>query len=308
MKTALVFPGQGSQRVGMGRDLAATFEAARRTYEEADDVLGWSLSKLCFEGPEDELTLTKHTQPAILTTSIAVLRVLRERGLAFDVVAGHSLGEWTALVAAGALELRDAVRLTHLRGTYMQEAVAVGTGAMAAVMGLGLDAVRAACEQASQPGEPVEPANLNGGGQVVISGHAAAVDRAIPACTAAGAKLARKLAVSAPFHCSLMKPAADRLAAALAGVTVAAPSVPVVANVTADLVTDPARVADLLVQQVTAPVRWEESVETIAKLGVTRAYELGAGAVLKGLVKRIAKSIEITTIGEPHEVEAFTAV
>jgi [acyl-carrier-protein] S-malonyltransferase len=307
MKTALLFPGQGSQRVGMGRDLAQQHEVARRTYEEADDVLGFALSKLCFDGPEDDLTLTKHTQPAILTTSIAVFRVLRDKGLAFDLVAGHSLGEWTALVAAGALELRDAVRLTHLRGTYMQDAVPVGVGAMAALMALDLAATRVVCEQASQPGEPVEPANLNGGGQIVISGHTAAVDRAIVGAKAAGAKRAVKLSVSAPFHCSLMKPAADRLAAALAEVTVATPSVPVVANVTAEPTQDPARIKDLLVQQVTAPVRWEESIQTIAKLGVTRAYELGSGAVLKGLVKRIAPAIEITTIGEPHETDAFNA-
>jgi [acyl-carrier-protein] S-malonyltransferase len=305
MKTALLFPGQGSQRVGMGRDLAHKYEVARRVYEEADEVLGFSLSKLCFDGPEDELTLTRHTQPAILATSVAVLRVLEGRGLAFDVVAGHSLGEWSALVAAGSLALRDAVRLVHLRGTYMQEAVPVGEGAMAALMGLELPAVRAVCEQASAPGEPVEPANLNGAGQIVLSGHAAAIERAIPLAKTAGAKKAVRLAVSAPFHCSLMQPAADRLAAALADVAVAAPRVPVVANVTAEPMQDAARIKELLVAQVTAPVRWEESIQTIAKLGVTRAYELGSGAVLKGLVKRIAPAIETTTIGEPHETEAF---
>jgi [acyl-carrier-protein] S-malonyltransferase len=305
MNTAILFPGQGSQRVGMGRDLAHQFEVARATYEEADRVLGFALSKLCFEGPEDALTLTQHTQPAILTTSIAVFRVLAEKGLAFDVVAGHSLGEWTALVAAGALELGDAVRLAHLRGRFMQEAVPVGQGAMAALMGLDLAATRGVCERASRPGEPVEPANLNGGGQIVISGHAAAVERAIPEAKTAGAKRAVKLAVSAPFHCSLMQPAADKLAEALAGVQIATPRVPVVANVTAEPTTDPARIKDLLIQQVTAPVRWEESVQAIARLGVTRAYELGSGAVLKGLVKRIADGIEVTTIGEPHEVDAF---
>jgi [acyl-carrier-protein] S-malonyltransferase len=307
MNTALLFPGQGSQRVGMGRDLVLAHDVAKRTYEEADDVLGFALSKLCFEGPEDELTLTKHTQPAILTTSIAVFRALSERGLAFDVAAGHSLGEWTALVAAGALPLRDAVRLTHLRGTFMQEAVPVGQGAMAALMGLDLAACKAVCERASAPGEPVEPANLNGGGQIVISGHTAAVDRAIPDAKAAGAKIAKKLAVSAPFHCSLMKPAADQLAAAMADLVLATPRVPVVANVTAEPTTDPARLKDLLIQQVTAPVRWEESVQAIAKLGVTRAFELGSGAVLKGLIKRIAPTIDVTTIGEPHEVAAFSA-
>ena len=306
MQTALLFPGQGSQRVGMGRDLALAFDVAKRTYDEADEVLGFSLSKLCFEGPEDDLTLTKHTQPAILTTSIAVFRALKDKGLTFDIVAGHSLGEWSALVAAGALTLRDAVRLTHLRGTYMQEAVPVGVGGMAALMGLELDKVRAVCEQASQPGEPVEPANLNGAGQIVVSGHTSAVDRAIDLAKAAGAKIAKKLTVSAPFHCSLMKPAQDRLAAALADIVVSTPSVPIVANVTALATQDPARIKELLIAQVTAPVRWEESVLAIAAAGVTKAYELGSGAVLKGLVGRTAKSIAVTTIGEPHEVNAFS--
>jgi [acyl-carrier-protein] S-malonyltransferase len=291
----------------MGRDLAFEHEVARRTYAEADDVLGFSLSKLCFEGPEDDLTLTKHTQPAILTTSIAVYRCLREKGLAFDYAAGHSLGEWSALVAAEALSLADAVRLTHLRGTYMQEAVAVGQGAMAAIMGLDLVKLRELCAQASAPGEPVEPANLNGGGQIVISGHTAAVDRAVAAAKPAGAKLAKKLTVSAPFHCSMMQPARERLAQALAGVTISAPRVPVIANVSAEPVSEPARIRELLVEQVCAPVRWEESVRWLADHGVTRAYELGSGAVLKGLVKRIAETIAITTIGEPHEVAAFTA-
>src|SRR5256885_11276449 len=201
MTTALLFPGQGSQRVGMGRDLAHELAVARQTYEEADDVLGFALSRLCFEGPEDELTLTKHTQPAILTTSIAVFRALRERGLAFDVVAGHSLGEWSALVAAGALAFRDAVRLTYLRGSAMQDAVPVGQGAMAALIGLELAAVRAVCEQATQPGEPVEVANINGAGQVVVSGATAAVEPATAAAKSAGAKRPAKLPVSAPFPC-----------------------------------------------------------------------------------------------------------
>jgi len=307
MKTALLFPGQGSQRVGMGRDLAHKFEVAKRTYEEADDALGFAISRLCFDGPEDDLTLTKHTQPAILTTSIAVFRCLQERGLTFEIVAGHSLGEWSALVASGAISLRDAVKLTHLRGTFMQDAVPVGVGSMAALMGLDLETTRAICAECSQPGEPVELANLNGGGQIVISGHAAAIDRAIPACKAAGAKRAVKLQVSAPFHCSLMKPAADKLAEALAGITISAPSVPVVANVTAEPNRDASKIKDLLIQQVTASVRWEESIQAIAKLGVTQAYELGSGSVLKGLVKRIAETIEVTTIGEPHEVEAVSA-
>lgn len=305
MKTALLFPGQGSQRVGMGRDLAVKFPTAKRTYEEADDALGFSISTICWDGPEDALTLTQNTQPAILTTSIAVFRVLKERGLAFDVVAGHSLGEWSALVAAGALSLRDAVKLTHLRGQFMQEAVPVGVGAMAAIMGVPLDKLREVCAKASGVGEPVEPANLNGGGQIVISGHTSAVDRAIPLAKEAGAKIAKKLAVSAPFHCSLMQPAKQRLEVAMADTVVQTPIVPVVANVTAAPTQDAAQIKDLLIQQVTAPVRWEESIQAIAKSGVTKAYELGSGAVLKGLVKRIAETIDVTTIGEPHEVEAF---
>ncbi len=305
MTTALLFPGQGSQRVGMGKELALSSPVAKRTYDEADAALGFALSAICFEGPEDALVLTKHTQPAILATSIAVMRTLQERGLQFDIVAGHSLGEWTALVAAGAISLADAVRLTHLRGQYMQEAVPVGQGTMAALMGLDLAKTRALCEASSQPGEPVEPANMNGAGQIVISGHVAAIDRAIAGSKAAGAKLAKKLPVSAPFHCSLMKPAADRLAAAMADLAIAPPSVPLVANVTAEPTQDPARIRQLLVQQVTAPVRWEESVQYLAKSGVKRAYELGSGSVLKGLVKRIADTIEVTTIGEPHEVAAF---
>jgi [acyl-carrier-protein] S-malonyltransferase len=304
MTTALLFPGQGSQRVGMGRDLAIAHDVAKSTYAEADDVLGFSLSALCWDGPEDELTLTKHTQPAILATSIAVFRCLLEQGLAFDqpaaasggaggraqvspvvIAAGHSLGEWTALVATGAIGFADAIRLTHLRGQLMQEAVPPGAGAMAALMGLDLATVGSVCANASRPGEPVEPANLNG----------------------AGAKRAMKLPVSAPFHCSLMAPAADRLAAELANVKISAPSVPVIANVTAEPHTTPDQIRALLVEQVTATVRWEESVKAIAARGVTTAYELGSGAVLKGLVKRIAETITVTTIGEPHEVAAFTA-
>ena len=307
MTTALLFPGQGSQRVGMGRDLAHRFDVARRTYDEADAALGFAISRIAFDGPEDELTLTQHSQPAILATSMAVFRVLStEKGLDFAAVAGHSLGEWTALAAAGALSFADAIRLVHLRGQFMQDAVPVGVGAMAALMGLDLAATRALCAEASRPGEPCEPANLNGGGQIVISGHAAAIDRAIAAAKGKGAKRAVKLAVSAPFHCSLMQPAADRLAAALAEVAIAEPRVPVYANVTAQPTRDPATIRRLLVEQVTGAVRWEESIRALAAAGVNRAFELGSGSVLRGLVKRIADGIEVTTIGEPHEVDAFT--
>lgn len=307
MTTALLFPGQGSQRVGMGRDLAHRFDVARRTYDEADAALGFAISALCFDGPEDALMLTQHSQPAILATSMAVFRVLgAEKGLRFDAVAGHSLGEWTALAAAGALDFADAVRLVHLRGQFMQDAVPVGVGAMAALMGLDLAGTRVLCAEASAPGEPCEPANLNGGGQIVISGHGAAIDRALAAAKGKGAKRAVKLQVSAPFHCSLMQPAADRLAAALADVEIKPPSVPVYANVSAAPTRDPAVIRRQLVEQVTGAVRWEESVQALAAAGVTRAYELGAGSVLRGLVKRIADGIDCTTIGEPHEVDAFT--
>jgi [acyl-carrier-protein] S-malonyltransferase len=306
MNTALLFPGQGSQKVGMGKALASEFAIARQTFDEADDVLGFKLSALCFDGPDADLTLTKHTQPAILTTSIAVFRVLAERGLAFDVVAGHSLGEWSALVAAGAIAFRDAVRLTHLRGMYMQDAVPVGQGAMAALIGVDEAQVAALCAKASRPGEPVEAANINGAGQIVVSGHSDAVDRAIAEAKASGVKRAVRLVVSAPFHCSMMKPAADQLARALADVTLTAPRVPVVANVTAEPTQDAARIKQLLVEQVTATVRWEASIQAIVAAGATRAYELGTGSVLRGLVKRIAESLATTSIGEPAEVTAFT--
>ncbi|MEZ4359549.1 MAG: ACP S-malonyltransferase [Kofleriaceae bacterium] len=304
MKMALLFPGQGSQKVGMGQALAATHALARQTFEEADEALGFALSTLCFEGPESELTLTANTQPAILTNSIAIWRVLAERGLPCDVAAGHSLGEWSALVACGALEFRDAVRLTHLRGKLMQAAVPAGAGAMAALLGLDAEATARVCAEASAPGEPVEPANLNGAGQIVISGAVAAVERAIEQAKAAGAKRAVKLAVSAPFHCSLMAPAAEKLAAALDAVELRAPRAPIVTNVLAAPTQDPAELRALLIRQVTGAVRWEESVQAIAALGVTRAFELGSGAVLKGLVKRIAPGIEVTSLGEPGELDA----
>lgn len=308
-KTALLFPGQGSQRVGMGRDLAVEFHVARRTFEEADAALGFALSKLCWEGPEDQLTLTANTQPAILTNSIAVLRTLQaERGaaFAFDVTAGHSLGEFSALVAAGALDFADAVRLVRLRGEAMQEAVPAGLGAMAALMGLDAAAVDEVCKEAAQ-GDVVSPANFNGAGQIVLAGHAGAVERAVGIAKQKGAKRAVMLQVSAPFHCSLMKPAADKLAAALATVTVREPRVPVMSNVLAQPHPGAAEIKELLVAQVTSPVCWEACVQALANDGVERAFELGSGAVLSGLVKRIAPAIKVTTVGEPHEVKGLSS-
>lgn len=303
MSKALLFPGQGSQRVGMGRDLAHEYEPARRVFEEADDALGFAISRLCFDGPEDELTLTANTQPAILTSSIAVLRTLQaERGLSFDMAAGHSLGEWTALVAAGALRFSDAVKLVNLRGVAMQQAVPAGEGGMAALMGVTLDEARAVCDEAAA-GEVCAPANLNGGGQVVISGTAGAIERAI-GIAKERKKRAVELHVSAPFHCALMQPAADAVRDALAAIEVAAPSVPVVANVDARPNTDPARIKDLLVQQVTSPVRWEECVQAIVGAGITRALELGSGSVLRGLVRRIDRAMAVDTVGEPHEIRS----
>jgi len=301
---AFLFPGQGSQQVGMGKALADAFPAARAVFEEADATLGFSLSRLCFEGPEGELTLTANAQPAILTTSIAALRVLeRETDLRADVVAGHSLGEYSALVAAGSLRLSDAVRIVHLRGKLMQEAVAPGVGAMAAILGLSRADVEAACaEAATGDGEIVTPANFNGAGQVVIAGHKAAVERACAAAKARGAKRAMPLAVSAPFHCALMRPAAERLAVALAAVPFAPLAVPVLTNVEALPNRDADRVRDLLTRQVTAPVRWEESVEAMAAMGVGEAIEIGAGRVLAGLVKRIAPAIQVRGASDPASI------
>lgn len=291
----------------MGRDLAHEFATARQVFEEADEALGFSISKICFEGPEDTLTLTEYTQPAILANSIAVLRTLEaEKGLRFDVAAGHSLGEFSALVAAGALRFADAVKLVNLRGKAMQAAVPEGQGGMAAVMGMDADALEALCAEVAG-GELVAPANLNGGGQIVISGHDAAVDRVVAAAAGKGAKRAVKLQVSAPFHCALMQPAAEALAAALAQIEIGPLAVPVVANVDAAPNSDPNRVKQLLVDQVTGAVRWEQSIQKLAELGVTRGFELGSGSVLRGLVRRIARQIDVTTVGEPHEVKQFEA-
>jgi [acyl-carrier-protein] S-malonyltransferase len=313
---AFIFPGQGSQSVGMGRDLAAAFAAARQVFEEVDEVLKQKLSKLMFEGPGEELTLTENTQPALMAISLAVLRVLETEG-GFRLrekavlVAGHSLGEYSALAAAGSFGVADAARLLRLRGQSMQRAVPAGTGAMAALIGVEMDDAVAICEQAapvpdSESGarEVVEPANDNGGGQVVISGHRAAIERAIEVAKARGVKRAMLLPVSAPFHCALMAPVADVMAEAFDKTAARAPSVPLVANVSAAKETDPARIQSLLVEQVTATVRWRESVAAMTAMGVDSFVELGAGKVLAGLVRRIAPDAAATSAGSPAEIEA----
>ena len=301
-RLAFLFPGQGSQTVGMGRALAERFSVAAETFAEADAALGFGLSKLCFEGPEDELTLTHNTQPAIVATSVAALRVLtQERDLRPAWVAGHSLGEYAALVAAGALHFADALRVVRERGRLMQAAVPRGVGAMAALFGLPPTAVDEVCAAAGQ-GEVVSPANLNGGGQIVIAGHAGAVGRAVALAQARGAKRAVELTVSAPFHCALMAPAADGLARVLEEVTVRTPEVDVIANVTADVHRAAEDVKNLLVRQVTAPVRWEESMQRLRALGCDQALELGAGRVLAGLLKRIDRTFPCVSIGDPDSL------
>jgi [acyl-carrier-protein] S-malonyltransferase len=296
---ALLFPGQGSQAAGMGKALAQQFPVAAHTFAEADEALGMSLSTLCFEGPDDDLKLTTNAQPAIVATSIAALRVLQqETGVQPTVVAGHSLGEYSALVAAGALTLADALRIVRERGRLMQEAVPVGIGAMAAIFNLSSDEVLQVCTEAAQ-GEVVSPANLNGGGQIVVAGHASAVRRAVAVAKSRGAKRAVELAVSAPFHCGLMTPAAEGLARVLAAIPVSPLIVPVIANVTADVNLDPLRVKDLLVQQVTAPVRWEESMAKLKSLGCRAAIEVGPGKVLAGLLKRIAQELPCVSVSDP---------
>jgi len=311
MSIALLFPGQGSQMVGMGRALAQAYPAARRVFDEVDAALGAHLSTLIWGGPAEELTLTANTQPALMAVSLAALRVLEaETGVspARDVrfVAGHSLGEYSALAAAGALTISDTARLLRMRGQAMQKAVPVGAGAMAALLGLEFDAAKAVAAEAAQ-GQVCEPANDNGGGQVVVSGDKAAVERAVEIAKSRGAKRAMMLPVSAPFHCALMQPAADAMAQALAGVAIRKPSPPLVANVVAQAISDPPEITRRLVEQVTGTVRWRECVAYMAREGVTRFYEIGAGKVLSGLVKRIAGGATATAIGTPDDVKAFGA-
>jgi len=313
---AFIFPGQGSQAVGMGRDLAAAFAPARQVFEEVDEVLKQKLSKLMFEGPSEELTLTENAQPALMAVSLAVLRVLQaEGGISLKdkaaLVAGHSLGEYAALAAAESFSVADTAMLLKLRGQAMQKAVPAGLGAMAALLGVEMDMAREICAEAEmgpEGREVVSAANDNGGGQVVISGHKAAVDRAIEIAKAKGVKRAMLLPVSAPFHCALMAPAADAMAEAFANTPPRTPVVPVVANVTAQKVTDPNLIRDLLVQQVTATVRWRESVQEMMALGVTNFVELGTGKVLAGLVKRISPEATAISAGTPADIEALLKV
>ena len=286
---AFLFPGQGSQAVGMGKDLAERFPVARQTFEEADEALGKKLSQLCFEGPEDQLRLTENTQPAILTASVAAWRVLDEKGVKPAFVAGHSLGEYSAHVAAQTISFSDAVRTVRNRGKYMQEGVPVGTGAMAAILGMSVDAVAAVCGDAAQ-GEVCEPANVNSPQQIVISGHAAAVGRAVKLAQERGAKRAIILLVSAPFHCSLMKPAQERLAVDLQKLKFSAPKIPVVCNVYAKPVEDAESAREALIRQVTGSVKWSESVQLLIGRGVQTFVEVGPGKVLCGLMRQIDRS------------------
>lgn len=312
---AFVFPGQGSQSVGMGRELAEAFPAARLVFEEVDDALSQKLSKLIFEGPESDLTLTENAQPALMAVSLAVVRVLEQEG-GLDLaerasfVAGHSLGEYSALCAARCLSLADTARLLKRRGRAMQRAVPVGEGAMAALLGLDLEAARAVAEAAEPDPETGErsvcaPANDNAPGQVVVSGHKVAVERAVALAAEKGARRSIMLPVSAPFHCALMQPAADEMAEALEEVTLAPPAVPLISNVTASAQSDPASIRRLLVEQVTGLVRWRESVLAMRELGMESLVEIGAGRVLTGLARRIERDLAAEAIGAPADVDAF---
>ena len=306
MSRAFVFPGQGAQSIGMGRDLAEAYPAAKAVFDEVDEALGEKLSQLIWEGEADELTLTQNAQPALMATSLAAMRALEAEGVSVEaasMVAGHSLGEYSALAAAGALSVADTARLLRTRGRAMQEAVPVGVGAMAALLGMDLEGAKALAADAA--GEQVlQAANDNDPSQVVISGHKEAVERAVEMAKERGAKRAMLLPVSAPFHCALMEPAAKVMEEALAGVEIAAPKVPLVANVRAGAVSDPAEIRALLVEQVTGSVRWRESVEQMVADGVTEFWEIGAGKALSGMIRRINREAATRTVGTPDEVKA----
>lgn len=308
MSRAFIFPGQGAQTIGMGRDLAETYAAARAVFEEVDEALGQNLSHLIWEGDQDELTLTANAQPALMATSMAAVRALEAEGFAFkdhaSFVAGHSLGEYSALCAAGSLSVADTAKLLRIRGDAMQKATPTGQGAMAAILGLDFDTVADLASDAAE-GDVCQAANDNDPAQVVISGHAAAVERAVELAKARGAKRAVMLPVSAPFHCALMQPAADAMAGALASVTLNAPVVPLVGNVMAGPSNDPALIRDNLITQVTGRVRWRESVMWMAQNDVTEAWEVGAGKALSGMVKRIASEMETKAIGTAADVAAL---
>ncbi len=304
---AFIFPGQGAQKVGMGRALADAYPICRETFEEADAALGAPLSRIIFGGPEDQLTLTENTQPAILAVSTAAARYLTSRGLAPAFVAGHSLGEYSANVAAGTFAFGDALQLVQRRGRYMQEAVPVGAGAMAAILGLDAEKVAQACTEAAN-GDVVSPANMNGGGQVVIAGARDAVARAGERAKALGARRVIALPVSAPFHCALMKPAELRLAPELRALRVQSPRVPVVANVDAELKRDAAHAIEALVQQVSSPVRWEAVVRRLASEGVTTYVEVGPGAALSGMVRRIHPEATVVNFGSPDDLGAIESL
>ncbi len=306
MSRAFVFPGQGAQTIGMGRDLAAAYPAAQAVFDEVDEALGEKLSALIWEGEQEALTLTTNAQPALMATSIAALRALEAEGVSVTdaaFVAGHSLGEYSALAAAGSISVADTARLLRIRGTAMQDAVPVGVGAMAALLGLDFAAVHEVAAEAAQ-GEICQAANDNDPGQVVVSGHKAAVERACEIAKARGARRAMLLPVSAPFHCALMQPAADVMAQALADVRINAPNVPLVANVRAEAVTDPDVIRSLLVEQVTGSVRWRESVAYMADQGVGEILEIGAGKALCGMIRRIAKEVTTKAVGTPDDVTA----
>jgi len=299
---AFLFPGQGSQAIGMGKELAERYSIARQTFEEADEALGYKLSQLCFEGPEDQLRLTEVTQPAILTASIAAWRILGEKGLKPGFVAGHSLGEYSAHVAAGTLSFADALRTVRHRGKYMQEAVPVGVGTMAAILGMEFEKVTAVCSDAAQ-GEVCEPANINSPEQIVISGHTAAIERATSLADERGAKRAKVLPVSAPFHCSLMKPAQDRLAADLGSITFNEPGVQVVCNADAALLEDADRSRDALIRQVTGSVKWEQSMRVLIAQGVHTFVEVGPGKVLCGLMRQIDRSKTCVNVADEASLQ-----